>query len=267
MPVACPLGRKRPLRHARGSPPQRQRHHQLHQVTTSAPTPPHAGRPPGIPLSHPRPPPRPRVMPSGHHLALTPLGSVPGLRSQAGGRCPVPPLRSGTGVAPPSGLRSARPPVPPVALQGSVPKATSGRGGRPLAWHRVPFVRPSLRVRYRLAPWAVLPQSCLCRPPHPTGAAALRRCDHLCGGRAALACARPWRPWRLRACHAPCGLPCVPGRAPFSSGRTPLRYATGVRSSPPVAPPVPPRAHRGRGSDRPLPPLRRHSAHRFARAP
>lgn len=206
-------------------------------------------------------------MPSGHHLALAPQGSVPGLRSQAGGRCPVPPLRSGTGVAPPSGLRSARPPVPPVALQGSLPKASSARGGRPLAWHRVPFVRPSLRVRYRLAPWAVLPQSCLCRPPDPAGVTADDSGDHSAGGRAALACARPWRPWRLRACHAPCGLPCVPGRAPFGCGRTPLRCATGVRSSPPVAPPVPPRAHRGRGSDRPLPPLRRHSAHRFARAP
>lgn len=128
---------------------------------------------------------------------------------------------------------------------------------------------PLLRApgRYQLALWAVLPQSCLCQPPNPSKVHGPWAVGLSIGAWAALTCARPGRPWRLRACHAPCGLPRAPGRALSSCGLSPLRYAPGVSSSLSFAPPAAPHAHRGRGSDRPPPPFRRHSAHRFAGAP
>lgn len=93
--------------------------------------------------------------------------------------------------ASPSGLRRSPPSRGRLPCKGRCQKPAPPEAGGPLhGTGRHARCSRSCRPTGPL-PWRCPPQSRLCQPPHPTGATADYRRDHLCGGWSALICARP----------------------------------------------------------------------------
>ena len=141
-------------------------------------------------------------------------------------------------VAEDAAFGQSRPPVAATGLQGSGPNSPSGRGGRPLASHRLGTTPHGAAPCLLLATVAVPALIRAFASPHTPQRSPAEAGEHLCGGWAALVCARlrpaprssvsqqaPAKapgPPGLRPCHRPCRCPSLWPLAGATAARTPF---------------------------------------------